>query len=545
MNYFITIKFLIWVMLLSNMLPSAVCNGHSVTDLWLPSACLVTRVESVPAFRKNSGVLQYLEIRRVLIPVWIGFMPKYMNQIHAMQDFTRFGIRHKTAASRMAGILKDRHEFITFYTSGQLRSVLSSFITFYMFGQLRSVLSSFSSFAFHLSSVSVWAMSKTDILAAVPKSRCPPSPTPPPSWITPVSRQSRPTVLEFTGQCGQYWIEGSNIQETRDLLQTVLHTESQHVQHVQHMQFQQMLTLSQNMMFSNALGIQPSSFRAPIVDRDERMDGSNVVSEWIEYVPLFYSWFTKRWNGPGASDFWIRSTVSSTHHCHILLWLYYFRTTWEITLVVPISVHGPHSWRTLSRSLPYQECIWNWCTHFGSWQMDAIFDRFSATILFSNSWLNCAVKTTTYDWPYADPQRWVFRQVWKFLFNHPFRTRSIDLYSLSTFWSLGFCGVHRLTLWSPASVSCGHCRSLGTSRFYTRTRNFCCRIPMFRTQHKSTICCRQFLHVCSVCLNQDNHMWPTFSAVLLENMLVHTILTVYMDVTNAGVFVLIWVRLAI
>ena len=53
------------------------------------------------------------------------------------------------------------------------------------------------------------------------------------------------------------------------------------------------------------------------------------------------------------------------------------------------------------------------------------------------------------------------------------------------------------------------------------------------------------LHVCSVCLNQDNHMWPTFSAVLLENMLVHTILTVYMDVTNVGVFVLIWVRLAI
>ena len=121
-------------------------------------------------------------------------------------------------------------------------------------------------------------MSKSDIPAAVPKSRCPPSPTPPPSWITPVSRQSRPTVLEFTGQCGQYRIEGSNIQETRDLLQTVLHTESQHVQHVQHMQFQQMLTLSQNMMFSNALGIQPSSFRAPIVDRDDRMDGSNVVS---------------------------------------------------------------------------------------------------------------------------------------------------------------------------------------------------------------------------------------------------------------------------
>lgn len=81
MNYFITIKFLIRVMLLSNMLPSAVCNGHSVTDLWLPSACLVTRVESVPAFRKNSGVLQYLEIWRVLIPVWIGFRPKYMNQI--------------------------------------------------------------------------------------------------------------------------------------------------------------------------------------------------------------------------------------------------------------------------------------------------------------------------------------------------------------------------------------------------------------------------------------------------------------------------------
>ena len=121
-------------------------------------------------------------------------------------------------------------------------------------------------------------MSKTDIPAAVPKSRCPPSPTPPPSWITPVNRQSRPTVLEFTGQCGQYRIEGSNIQETRDLLQTVLHTESQHVKHVQHMQFQQMLTLSQNMMFSNALGIQPSSFRAPIVDRDDRMDGSNVVS---------------------------------------------------------------------------------------------------------------------------------------------------------------------------------------------------------------------------------------------------------------------------
>ena len=87
--------------------------------------------------------------------------------------------------------------------------------------------------------------SESEIPAALPKSRCPPSITPPSNWVTPVSKQFRAPAnqqdpspsLEITGQLEHYRLQGTNPHEAQSYLQAILQTENCQAQY---MQLQQM-----------------------------------------------------------------------------------------------------------------------------------------------------------------------------------------------------------------------------------------------------------------------------------------------------------------
>ena len=78
------------------------------------------------------------------------------------------------------------------------------------------------------------APSESDIPAAFPKSRCAPSNTPPPSWVTsvsqqlpaPANQQDRSPSLEITGQFGHYRLQGTTPHEAQSFLQAILQTEN-------------------------------------------------------------------------------------------------------------------------------------------------------------------------------------------------------------------------------------------------------------------------------------------------------------------------------
>ena len=97
----------------------------------------------------------------------------------------------------------------------------------------------FLSFTFAMSSTS-----ESDIPAAFPKSRCAPSNTPPPSWVTsvsqqlpaPANQQDRSPSLEITGQFGHYRLQGTTPHEAQSFLQAILQTENNQMQCVQFQQ---------------------------------------------------------------------------------------------------------------------------------------------------------------------------------------------------------------------------------------------------------------------------------------------------------------------
>ena len=98
--------------------------------------------------------------------------------------------------------------------------------------------------------------SESEIPAAFPKSRCPPSITPPSTWVTPVSKQFRAPAnqqdqspsLEITGQLGHYRLQGTNPHEAQSYLQAILQTENHQMQY---RQFQQMYGNSMFGLWSN------------------------------------------------------------------------------------------------------------------------------------------------------------------------------------------------------------------------------------------------------------------------------------------------------
>ena len=98
--------------------------------------------------------------------------------------------------------------------------------------------------------------SESEIPAALPKSRCPPSITPPSNWVTPVSKQFRAPAnqqdpspsLEITGQLEHYRLQGTNPHEAQSYLQAILQTENHQMQY---RQFQQMYGNSMFVLWSN------------------------------------------------------------------------------------------------------------------------------------------------------------------------------------------------------------------------------------------------------------------------------------------------------
>ena len=128
-------------------------------------------------------------------------------------------IRHKTAAGRMAGNSETKNR-VNFISNGRKPQT-------YMFEHITDLLltclSSFSHVFFPSFVTAMSSPSESEIPAAFPKSRCPPSNAPPPNWVTPVSQQLRARAnqqgcspsLEITGQFGHYRLQGTNPHEAQ------------------------------------------------------------------------------------------------------------------------------------------------------------------------------------------------------------------------------------------------------------------------------------------------------------------------------------------